>query len=121
MVGFWWFLLLLNECPFFSPDLLILFLVLLGLSCCTSFSLVAVCGLLVVALTVKQGSGAAAAVAPGPSGTASVVAVPGLVALWDPSRLAVEPVSPVLTGGSFTTEPPGKPQVSFFGRWILYH
>ena len=30
-------------------------------------------------------------------------------AMWDLSRSGIEPVSPVLAGGFFTTQPPGKP------------
>ena len=29
--------------------------------------------------------------------------------MWDPPGPEIEPVSPALAGGSFTTEPPGKP------------
>ena len=29
--------------------------------------------------------------------------------MWDLSRPGIEPVSPALAGGFFTTEPPGKP------------
>ena len=31
---------------------------------------------------------------------------------WDLPRPGMEPMSPVLVGGSFTTEPPGKPRIS---------
>ena len=33
------------------------------------------------------------------------------VALWDPPRSGIEPVSPALAGGFFTPEPPGKPDI----------
>ena len=103
MVGFWWFLLLLNECPFFSPDLLILFLVLLGLGCCTSFSRVAVCGLIVVALTVKQGVW----------GCSSC----GSWALGHSLRSCGAGLS--CSMGSFQIG--GGTRLPCIGRWILYH
>ena len=31
--------------------------------------------------------------------------------MWDLTIPGIEPLSPALTGGSFTTEPPGKPQI----------
>ena len=31
--------------------------------------------------------------------------------MWDLTRPGIEPLSPALTGGSFTPEPPGKPQI----------
>ena len=42
---------------------------------------------------------------------------------WDPPGPGIEPVSPALAGGFFTTEPPGKPpdtllSISFGGAWI---
>ena len=45
----------------------------------------------------------------------SVVAVPGLYCTgspgtWDLPGSGIEPVSPTLAGGFFTTEPPGKPK-----------
>ena len=33
--------------------------------------------------------------------------------MWDLPRLGIKPVSPALTGGFFTTEPPGKLQFPF--------
>ena len=33
-----------------------------------------------------------------------------LLSLWDLSRSGIEPMSPALAGGFFTTESPGKPQ-----------
>ena len=42
-----------------------------------------------------------------------LIAVTSLVAelqgMWDLSRSGIEPMSPALAGGFFTTEPPGKP------------
>ena len=38
---------------------------------------------------------------------------PLLGATWDLPRSGIEPVSPALAGGCFTTEPPGKPPWSF--------
>ena len=43
----------------------------------------------------------------------SLVAVHGLLT-WDPPGPGIEPVSPALAGGFFTTEPPGKPSWSLF-------
>ena len=41
---------------------------------------------------------------------------------WDPPSPEIEPVSPALSGGFFTTEPPGKPPSFLFNirvrRWI---
>ena len=59
-----------------------------------------------------------------------VVAVPGLSsaqALLAAHRLStgdlfwpgVEPISPALAGGFFTTEPPGKPKYNF--KILLFH
>ena len=31
--------------------------------------------------------------------------------MWELPGLGIEPVSPALAGGFFTTEPPGKPQI----------
>ena len=43
----------------------------------------------------------------------------------DPPNLEIEPVSPALAGGPFTTEPPGKPtQVYIYthsNNWYLRH
>ena len=36
-----------------------------------------------------------------------------LLGMWDLPKSGVEPMSPVLAGGFFTTEPPGKPTVWF--------
>ena len=36
-----------------------------------------------------------------------------LCSIWDLPRLETEPVSPVLAGGFFTTEPPGKPEAIY--------
>ena len=37
-----------------------------------------------------------------------------LCSMWDLPRSGIEPVSPALAGGFFTTEPPGKPRTSLF-------
>ena len=44
----------------------------------------------------------------------------GLAALWPVGflRSGIEPVTPALTGGFFTTEPPGKPGMSLLG-WLF--
>ena len=34
--------------------------------------------------------------------------------MWDLARLGIEPVSPALAGGFFTSEPPGKFRIFFF-------
>ena len=39
--------------------------------------------------------------------------------MWDPPRPGIEPVSPALTGGFFTTEPPGKPRIILFEFIII--
>ena len=33
--------------------------------------------------------------------------------MWDLPGSGIEPMSPALAGGFFTTEPPGKPYISF--------
>ena len=45
-----------------------------------------------------------------------IIIITGLVAhsVWDLPGSGVKPVSPELTGGFFTTEPPGKSYYSFF-------
>ena len=37
-----------------------------------------------------------------------------LLSMWDLSRSGIEPMSPALAGGFFTTESPGKPQNNLF-------
>ena len=114
-----------NYIFYFSPLILFLkflfylflFLAVLGLGYYTGFSLVAASGsfsLRWLLLLPSAGSRA----------RASVVAVLGLWntgsivngtwswllhSMWGLPRPGIEPVSPVLTGGLFTTEPPGKP------------
>ena len=39
--------------------------------------------------------------------------------MWDLPRPGIEPVSPALAGGFFTTEPPGKPLCAIFELIIL--
>ena len=39
--------------------------------------------------------------------------------MWDFPRSGIEPVSPVLAGRVFTTEPPGKPLMMSFHAWKL--
>jgi len=34
--------------------------------------------------------------------------------MWDLPRPGMEPMSPALAGGFFTTEPPGKPRSEFY-------
>jgi len=36
--------------------------------------------------------------------------------MWDLSGSGIEPVSPALAGGFFTTKPPGKPKNVFFSE-----
>ena len=112
----------------FSPVLfvvfLILFLAVLGLRCCLGFPLVAVRELLIavasfVAKHRLQGMGASIAVAHGLSSCYSWALEHKLSSCgtwaqllqgtWDLPGSGMEPVSPVLAGGFFTTEPPGKP------------
>ena len=38
--------------------------------------------------------------------------------MWDLPRLGIEPMSPALAGGLFTTEPPGKPRKDFKAKVI---
>ena len=45
--------------------------------------------------------------------TGSIVVAYRLLGMWDPSGSGIEPVSPALAGGFFTTEPPGKPSIAF--------
>ena len=41
--------------------------------------------------------------------------------MWDLPRPGIEPMSLALVGGFSTTEPPGKPQNSFYlAKWYLY-
>ena len=58
-----------------------------------------------------QGPGASVVVAPALSSTGSVVVAHRLLlhGMWDPPGSGLEPMSPALTGGFFTTEPPGRP------------
>ena len=105
-----------------------------GLHCCTSFSsvlacgsyaLVAVLGLLLAeaSLAVEHGRQGMWAPVPVACGLSSCVSqalehrlnscgawallVPNM---WVLSRSGMEPISPVLARGFFTTEPPGKPR-----------
>ena len=59
--------------------------------------------------------------APGLWSTDSVVVVHGLLLLacGDPSGSGIEPMSPVLAGRFFTTEPPGKPHIFLNCQFIL--
>ena len=98
---------------------------MLGLCCCVGFALVGESGSysLVAALRLllgvasliaehrAQGPGASVVVAPTLSSTGSVVVAHRLLlhGMWDPPGSGLEPMSPALTGGFFTTEPPGRP------------
>ena len=99
---------------FFQICLFYLVLVLLGLGCCTSFSVIALGGLLVGALIVEQGVWGCSSCGYWALEHNLSSCGAGLSCSADLSRLGIKPVSPVLAGGSFSTEPPGKPQVSFF-------
>ena len=62
-------------------------------------------------------------VAPGLENTGSVVVVHELSYLlhgmWDLPGPGISPMYPMLTGGFFTTEPPGKPCfLHFYGKYI---
>ena len=90
-----------------------LFLAVVGHHCCTGFSLVVVHVLLIAGASFAakhwlKGMWASVVAAPGLWSTVSR----GSVAMWDLPRPGMEPMSPVLVGGSFTTEPPGKPRIS---------
>ena len=39
--------------------------------------------------------------------------------MWNPSRSGIKPVSPALAGGLFTTEPSGKPPMTFQSHVLL--
>jgi len=39
--------------------------------------------------------------------------------MWDLPTSGIEPLSPVLADGFFTTEPPGKPSLFLFSMWML--
>ena len=54
--------------------------------------------------------------APGLQSSGSVVVVHGFLALrmWDLLGPGMDPVSPALTGGFFSTEPPGQPPFVYF-------
>ena len=99
-----------------------LFLTVLGLRCCSGFSLVT--GSRAASLVLERSSRACRL--QWLQHVGSVVAPPWLwsagsavvrpsrscsVALWDPPRSGIEPVSPALAGGFFTPEPPGKPDI----------
>ena len=44
-----------------------------------------------------------------------------LLSLWDPLRSGIKPMSPVLAGGFFTTEPPGKlPYCTINAWWLIW-
>ena len=108
---------------------------MLGLHCCSGFSLVAVsrgqgegqtpaavfrlpfAGTSPVAEHKCQGTQASAVVAKGSvvAALGSVIAVLGSVlrGLRDLLGPGIKPVSPALEGGLFTTEPPAKPSIYF--------
>ena len=84
-----------------------LFLVVLGLHCCTGFPLVAGSG------DYSPHSAQAShrrAQAPGRR-VSQLWSLAGFVVqgTWDLPGSGIEPMSPALAGGLFTTEPPGKP------------
>ena len=106
-------------------------LAVLGLCCCTGFSLVAASGgyslvvsglFIAVASLVErrlQGMQASVVVAHGLSScdsqalelrlSSSGAEAQLLHSMWDPPGLGIESMSPALTIGPFTTNPPGKP------------
>ena len=108
-----------------------LLMAVLGLCCCTGFSLVSASGgyspvalqeLLTAAAPLVCCTGskaqASAAAAHGLSGCRSRAlklrlnscgAWAHLLSVWDSSRSGTELMSPALAGGLFTTEPPGNP------------
>ena len=97
-----------------------LFLAVLGLHCCAGFCLVA--GSKGYSLAVVHGLLTAVAfliveLLRAPGCTGSLVVVHRLRCLfqgmWDLHGSGIEPMSPVLAGRSFTTEPPGKPLFTY--------
>ena len=82
----------------YSLTIVCLFGAVLGLHCCTGFSLVVVCGLLISVASLVAGHMFSR------SGTRAQV----LQRMWDLPGPGIELVSPALGGGFFTTEPPGR-------------
>ena len=103
-------------------------MVVLGLPCCSGFSLLAASGsvsLVVVCGLLIAGASRCRAQAVGCSGFTSCssqaqqLCCTGphcallLCDTWDLPGLEIKPMSPALAGGFFTIEPPGKPHVCF--------
>jgi len=92
---------------------LILFLAVLGLLCCTGFSLVVVGGRRLSSCSVRVsncGGFSCGAWALQCAGFSSYSAQAWLLhGMCDLPKSGIEPVSPALAGGVFTTEPPGMP------------
>ena len=92
---------------------------MLGLHCHAGFSLVAVSSFLIAAASFPVEDGPAwtsVVAAPGCQNAGSVVVARGLscsaaYGIFPDQGLNL--VSPVLAGGFFTTEPPGKPSICF--------
>ena len=96
-----------------------------GLCCCTDFSLVVKRGAILCCIVQAShggdlpccgdralGHGGSVVAAPGLESTGSVVVgykLSWLHGMWDLPSPGIEPVSPTLAGGFFTTEPPGAP------------
>ena len=91
---------------------------MLGLRCCVGFSLVAVHGFLIVLVFPCAGFSRCWAQAPGQAGSSSSRGTRAELSccIWELAGPGIKPVSPALTGGFFTTEPPGKPFQSSFNN-----
>ena len=135
VLEYWFYFYCFSLCSlcFSALDVSFYFLLMavLGLCCCTGFSLVAASGgyspvalqeLLTAAAPLVCSTGsraqASAAVAHGLSGCSSRAlkhrlnscgAQAHLLSMWDSSRSGIELMSPALAGGFFTTGPPGNP------------
>ena len=99
-----------------------LFLAVLGLRGCMSFSLVGLCGLLGVVISLVAGHTLQGVWACRGCGSPALERRPSscgaqaqlFCSMWDLSRSGFQLRSPALAGGLFTTEPQGSPPVSLF-------
>ena len=97
-------------------------LAVLGLHCCMGsyqlffseqfYSLTVVCGLLIAAASPVAAWALEHRLSS--CGTAAYL----LCGTWDLPRTGIEPASPALGGGFFTTEPPGKPCWHSLRKWL---
>ena len=109
---------------FLKNNCIYLFLAGLSLCYCTTFSLAAVCRLLAVGFLVAElgpkGAWASVVAAPGLWRTGSIVVAHGLSYSACGTFPGMEPMSPALAGGFFTTEPPGKPLIVSSGMQKIF-